>query len=90
MTKQELKDKFKHEVTAYLSTVTAENLQEGYQRMAEIVLRYKGLLITKDIYAVFSLICDETDLNDLQDELIIDTSNRLYGHCPPKRYIEFD
>lgn len=89
MAENATKRKFKSEVQHFLTGVSDKTMVESYEKFVEFLLTYKGLISTDDISSVFSEVANENELTDAQDEILMDTSNRLFGHCPPWRKIDW-
>lgn len=78
-----LENMLKVEILLYLNAVNKSNFFESYDGLVAIIFQFKALGLSKD--AVKDVVCEicKMQLNDWQDEVIMEISNRLYDYCSP-------
>ncbi len=64
--------------------ITKENFQSYYDKMSDVVLRYRetgarGKPLHEFVFALWK----ELDDNDVKDEVLGETMNRMVGYCGP-------
>jgi hypothetical protein len=82
-------EKLKDDVRHYLPGVTIETTGESYDGLVQILLKYKGQISEKEINSVFISIIIENNLSNIQEDVLLDASNRLFGFCEPSRRIDW-
>ena len=77
----ELITTLKEEIQQFLLDVSSDTLNDSYEKLVALVLRYNGVLTIDDIYSIFSSIDKEIELNTWQEEVVWEVSSRLSGQC---------
>jgi nitrate/nitrite-specific signal transduction histidine kinase len=73
--------KLKSDCLTLLKENLCTNLQRDYDQLINLLLMYRHQLTREDIQNMLAEIVAEFDLNDYQEEIITEVSNRLAGFC---------
>lgn len=87
MDKLLMMNKLKKDLELLLAEVTSTTFEGSYEKLASLLLTYRGILTKEDVYSLFVLIENELDLSVWQEEVLWEISNRLSGDCMPHKTI---
>jgi len=85
-----MKELLKNEILKQLSLIKQENIEDGYDKIKEILFKYrdKGML-KEDAHEVILHISKMNNLTESQEEVIIEIDCRMSGFTNPLNYISW-
>lgn len=89
MANSEIKTQLKDEILVFLQGITKDNFHKHYDDLVQVILPYKNKMNKSEFYEIISEIMN-SDIYEYQDELLVEISNRVGGHCRPSLKIEWN
>ena len=76
-------ENIKDQLISAIKDVNSSNFTTKYDVLVNIFMMYKNQITMTEAKGMLSEISDTGNLNEHQDEIILDTDNRISGFCPP-------